>query len=76
MAAASASKRGRLGAFLAFKMAAILGIIVLILRTGKLDTLAFLIGLSALVLGILSRSAVQAIAEGEASLREEDSIDG
>lgn len=68
--------RARYAVLLAVKMAIVLAAIGLVLKTGKVEVLAFLIGLSALVLGVLSRSAMLALMGGEPPLREEDSVDG
>jgi hypothetical protein len=74
--ASDGQHRARYAILLALKMTAVLAVIGLVLKTGKVDVLAFLIGLSALVLGVLSRSAMLALMGGEPSLREEDSVDG
>ncbi len=69
---AATGNKSRFGVFLAFKTVAILTVVALILMTNNfISPIPFLIGMSSLVLGILSRGAHQAIAEGNAALRED-----
>jgi len=63
--------KGRFAIFLAIKMSALLGVIWLILVTEIASPLGMLLGLSSLVFGLLVRSAVQILADGDAALREE-----
>jgi len=63
--------KGRFTIFLAIKMSALLGVIWLILWTEIASPLGMLLGLSSLVFGLLVRSAVQILADGDAALREE-----
>jgi len=57
--------------FLAVKTAALLAIIWFVATSGIASPKGLLLGVSSLVLGILVRSSVQVIAEGDAALREE-----
>ena len=68
---AATANRARFGVFLAIKMAAMLAAVAFVVRSHTVDTLAFIGGLSALVLGILTSAAAQAISEGEQALGEE-----
>ncbi len=68
---AAAGSKKRFGIFLAIKTLAILVAVVLVMGTGRVSPVAFLIGLSSLVLGILTRSVHQGLSEGSAALREE-----
>jgi hypothetical protein len=65
------AERGRFMLFLALKSGAMLGTVGLVLWTRLVHPLAFAVGLSALVAGIVSRSFVQALSEGSAALREQ-----
>lgn len=69
---AATEERGRFFVFLAVKTMAVLGVVALVLATGAVNAFAFVVGLSSLVAGILSRSAAQALAEGEAALEEQE----
>ncbi len=68
--AATGSKK-RFAVSLALKTIAILVAVVLVLGTGRVSPVAFLVGLSSLVLGILTRSAHRALTDDNATLREE-----
>ena len=68
---AATGNKKRFGVFLAIKTIAILVAVVLVLGTGRVSPVAFLVGLSSLVLGILTRSAHRALTEDSAALREE-----
>ena len=69
---AATGNKNRFGVFLGVKTVAILAIVGLLLTTNDvIAPLPFMIGMSSLVLGILSRGAHQAIAEGDAVLRED-----
>jgi hypothetical protein len=68
---AAAGNKKRFGIFLAIKTLAILVAVVLVLGTGRVEPVAFLVGLSSLVLGILTRSGHLALTEGSAAMREE-----
>jgi hypothetical protein len=61
----------RFGIFLAVKSGSLLAVIWLIMMTEVVSPLGLLLGLSSLVFGILARSAVQVLVEGDAALREE-----
>jgi hypothetical protein len=61
----------RFGIFLAVKTGSLLAIIWLILMTEIASPLGLLLGLTSLVFGILVRSSIQVLAEGDAALREE-----
>ena len=61
----------RFGVFLAIKTLAILVAVTLVMGTGHVSPIAFLVGLSSLVMGVLTRSTHRALAEGSAALREE-----
>jgi hypothetical protein len=65
------AERGRFMLFLAIKSGAVLGLVGLVLWTRLVHPLAFAVGLSSLVAGIVSRSFVQALSDGEAALREQ-----
>lgn len=67
---ASSGKKGRFMVFLGIKGVTIFGIIVLILSVTSVKPGAFLIGISALVLGIMVRAAVSALSEGEKMMTE------
>lgn len=66
-----AANKQRFAIFLGFKSVLTLGLILAILSASIVEPIAFLIGLSTLVLGVLSKGAVDAIAEGDKILREE-----
>ncbi len=65
------AERGRFMLFLAVKSAMMMGAVTLVLWTRLVHPVAFAAGLSALVAGILSRTFAQALADGEAALREQ-----
>ncbi len=69
---AATGNRGRFFVFLAVKMSVVLAAVSLLVLSGSVSPLALMLGLSALVLGILTRSGVRALAEGEAALREHE----
>ena len=68
---AATGNKKRFGVFLAIKTIGILVAVALVMGTGCVSPIAFLVGLSSLVLGILARSAHQALTQGNAALREE-----
>lgn len=68
---AMAGNNWKMAIILGFKTVFILGVIGLVLTVTSVDPIAFMIGLSALVLGILSNGAIEVIAEGHKTLREE-----
>ncbi len=68
---AATGNKKRFGVFLAIKTIGILVAVALVMGTGSVSPIAFLVGLSSLVLGILARSAHQALTQGNAALREE-----
>ena len=68
---AATGNKKRFGVFLAIKTIGILVAVALVMGTGRVSPIAFLVGLSSLVLGILARSAHQALTQGNAALREE-----
>ena len=68
---AVAGNKKRFGIFLAIKSVAIIVAIVLVLGAERVAPVAFLVGLSSLVLGILTWSGHRALTEGSAALREE-----
>jgi hypothetical protein len=68
---AATGSKARFGIFLAVKSALVFGAVALVMLSNSVDSLAFLIGLSALVLGVITRSVVTALGEGEAALEEE-----
>jgi hypothetical protein len=68
---AATGNKKRFGIFLGIKTLAILVAVVLVLGTGRVSPVAFLVGLSSLVLGILTRSVHQGLSEGSAALKEE-----
>ncbi len=68
---AATGNKKRFAVFLAIKTIAILVAVVLVLGTGRVSPVAFLVGLSSLVLGILTRSAHRALTDDNATLREE-----
>ncbi|MCK9462157.1 MAG: hypothetical protein M0R80_21230 [Proteobacteria bacterium] len=68
---AALGDKGRFGFFLVVKTGSLLAVIWLILATEIASPLGMLLGLSALVFGLLARSTVQVLAEGNAALREE-----
>jgi hypothetical protein len=61
----------RLWVFLGVKTPLLLAIIWLILSSGIVSPIGLLLGLSSLVFGILVRSSIQVLAEGDAALQEE-----
>jgi len=63
--------KGRFGIFLVIKTGALLAAIWIILSTEIASPLGMLLGLSSLVFGLLVRSSIQILAEGDAALREE-----
>jgi len=68
---AATGAKVKLGIFLAVKTLLVLVAIGLVLLARVVNPLAFMIGLSSLVLGIITRSAIAALAEGGAALKEE-----
>ena len=68
-----ANDKGRMvwGSLLAFKMAAILGVVWMILATGWVDPMGFALGMSGFVLGILG-GAFHLAASGSAPAAEEN----
>ena len=68
---AATGNKKRFGVFLAIKTIGILVAVALVMSFGRVSPIAFLVGLSSLVLGILARSAHQALTQGNAALREE-----
>lgn len=69
---AATGNKSRFGIFLAVKGVAILAVVALILTTNDvIAPLPFTVGLSSLVLGVMTRGAHQAIIEGNAALRED-----
>jgi len=63
--------KARVWVFLGIKTALLLGAIWLLGRSGFVSPMGLLLGLSSLVFGILVRSSIQVLAEGDAALREE-----
>ena len=68
---AAAGNRAIFGLFLALKMTLVLGLIAAVLVLAPVNPLAFIIGLSSLVMGIMTHSLRQALAAGAAALRGE-----
>jgi hypothetical protein len=64
-------QKQKVAIFLGVKTAFILGIILLVLSFTSIEPLPFMIGLSALVLGVLSKGLAEAVVEGDKVLREE-----
>lgn len=64
-------KKQKVAVLLGFKTVVTLSVIGLVLYLTAVEPIAFMIGLSALVLGILSNSAIEVIVEGDKALREE-----
>jgi hypothetical protein len=63
--------KSRFGIFLALKTGSLFAVIWIILMSEIATPLGLLLGLSSLVFGILVRSSIQVLAEGDAALREE-----
>jgi len=70
---AATGNKSRFGVFLAVKTLVVMAAVVLVLTVfaRSVSPIAFMIGISSLVLGILSRGAHQALIEGGAALRED-----
>jgi len=68
---AALGDKGRFGIFLVIKTGTLLAVIWLILVTEIASPLGMLLGLSSLVFGLLVRSSIQVLAQGDAALREE-----
>jgi hypothetical protein len=68
---AASGAKVKLGVFLAVKTLLVFAVIGLVLLAKVVSPLAFMIGLSSLVLGIITRSAISALTEGDAALEEE-----
>jgi hypothetical protein len=68
---AASGAKARFGIFLAVKTILVFAAITLLLLSKVVHPLAFMIGLSALVLGIITRSAIAAVLAGESALKEE-----
>jgi hypothetical protein len=68
---AALGDKGRFGIFLVIKTGTLFAAIWLILATEIASPLGMLLGLSSLVFGLLVRSSIQVLAEGDAALREE-----
>lgn len=68
---AASGARVRFGVFLAFKTILVFAAVALVVLSKVVSPLAFMLGLSSLVLGIITRSAIAALREGEAALEEE-----
>jgi len=67
---AALGNRQRFGIFLAVKSFAILGAVLIILYFKLAEPIPFVVGLSSLVFGVLTRGGYQAFVEGNAALRE------
>jgi hypothetical protein len=65
------ARRGPFLLFLAVKTALMLAAVAAVLFTGLVHPVAFAAGLSALVAGVISRSFLQALSDGDAALREQ-----
>jgi hypothetical protein len=68
---AALGDKQRFAVFLAVKMGVLMAVIWLVLMSELVSPLGLLLGLSSLVFGILVRSSVQILSEGDAALREE-----
>ena len=68
---AATGAKAKFGIFLAAKTLLIFGAIGLVLVAKIVSPFAFMIGLSSLVLGIITRSAIAALTEGDTALKEE-----
>ena len=67
---AATGEKSRFALFLGVKTIFILGMVGLVLASSLVEPLPFMIGLSSLVLGVLTKGALQALAEGDAALKE------
>lgn len=68
---AATGAKVRFGVFLAVKTLVVFAAVALVILSKVVSPLAFMLGLSSLVLGIITRSAIAAFKEGEAALEEE-----
>ncbi len=64
-------KGARLGLFLALKTVLMFGAVVAVLMFVPINTIAFVVGLSSLILGVLTHSVHQIFTQGRATVKRE-----